>query len=206
MAVFQALFLHSCYSNRQLFSPTSYFCPAQLTDFADLFSCKGFSRYSCSYSWEWFQHSVGRTRMMNLPAELEWISNNLRPWASEQVFTDPSLLCWQVHHKRVSLSTPPTEWSRWPGLKTKKQFSPLLSFPFYDLLDVNALHCLNLNVSIQWWQEGSVQAPVLTPDGWGVRKALSRLKPDHRIFHGDKVAGLNTAAHRGASGSDVVTE
>ena len=46
-------------------------------DFADLFSCKGFSCYSCNCSWELFQHSVGGTRMMNLPAELGWISKNL---------------------------------------------------------------------------------------------------------------------------------
>ena len=46
--------------------------------------------------------------MINLPAELGWISKNLPlgPWPSGcalgpralgQVFTDPPLLCWQVY-------------------------------------------------------------------------------------------------------------
>ena len=37
------------------------------------------------------QHSVGRTIMINLPAELEWFSKNLPldPWASEN-FIEPS--------------------------------------------------------------------------------------------------------------------
>ena len=94
---------HSCYSNRQLFSPPYFFCPAQLTRFCrpvQLFSC-----YSCSYNWELFQHSVGRIRMINLPAELGWVSKNLplspqaAPSGLGQVFTDPPSLCWQVHHK-----------------------------------------------------------------------------------------------------------
>ena len=39
--------------------------------------------------------------MINLPAELGWISKNLPlgPRAFSQVFTDPLLLCWQVHHR-----------------------------------------------------------------------------------------------------------
>ena len=54
------------------------------------------------------QHSVGRTRMINLPAELGWISKHLplgpRPSgcalglrALGQVFTDPPSFCWQVY-------------------------------------------------------------------------------------------------------------
>ena len=58
--------------------------PHSWQDFPDLFSCKGFSCYSCRYSWIVFQHSVGTTRMINLPAELGWISKNLPlgPWAA----------------------------------------------------------------------------------------------------------------------------
>ena len=42
--------------------------------------------------------------VMNLPAELGWVSKNLplgpraAPSGLGQVFTDPPELCWQVHH------------------------------------------------------------------------------------------------------------
>ena len=71
------------------------------------------------------QHSVGRTRMINLPAELGWISKNLPlgPRASGQVFTDPPSLFWQVYpiHRQNSPLLPlfaplagrsPVSWHR----------------------------------------------------------------------------------------------
>ena len=65
------------------------------------------------------QHSVGRTRLINLPAELGWISKNLPrgprpsgcalgPWALGQVFTDPPELCWQVYPRQQG-KAPPTK-------------------------------------------------------------------------------------------------
>ena len=59
------------------------------------------------------KNSVGRTRMINLPAELGWISKNLPlgPWPSGcalgpralgQVFIDPPSLCWQVYPRPVT--------------------------------------------------------------------------------------------------------
>ena len=54
--------------------------------------------------------------MINLPAELGWISKHLPlgprpsgcalgPWALGQVFTDPPLLCWQVYPSLNSLNS-----------------------------------------------------------------------------------------------------
>ena len=53
--------------------------------------------------------------MINMPAELGWISKNLplSPRALGQDFTDPPLLCWQVY-SRLTLQE-----LKWMDKKTK---------------------------------------------------------------------------------------
>ena len=68
----------------------------------------------------------------------------------------------------ASLSTTPTEWLRLPRLKTTMQLSPLISYPSYDLLNVNALQAVgnvldsgvglpHLWVHLRRWQEQQCQ-------------------------------------------------
>ena len=56
-----------------------------------------------------FLHSGWWARMLNLPAELGWVSENLpfsprlRLGPQGRFFTDPPSLCWQVHPKPLLL-------------------------------------------------------------------------------------------------------
>ena len=58
--------------------------------------CTSHSPSAPYYSWELFQHSVGRTSMINLPAELGWISKNLPlgPRAAGRFLTDLQTQVW----------------------------------------------------------------------------------------------------------------